>query len=74
MAKKASYISSLPTPEHVVKRNPNYRGPTNCDWMLDNVVNIPITDKITPAQTDRVVKSLVTCLRNYKQYVKELDS
>ena len=36
-------------------------------------MNIPVTDKISASQTDRVIKSLVECLRNYRKYVKDLD-
>ena len=62
-------------PDHVVKRNPAYRGTPNLSWFIEKVCcNIPVTDKVSAAQTDRVVKSLVTCLRNYRQYLNDLDN
>ena len=75
MAKKASYLTIMPIPDHVAKRNPAYRGTPNCNWFIEKVCcNIPVTDKVSAAQTDRVVKSLVTCLRNYRQYLKDLEN
>ena len=73
MSKRVSDSQALPMNQDVLKRNPNYRGSPNVEWFLETAVNIPVTDKISASQTDRVIKSLVECLRNYRKYVKELD-
>ena len=45
----------------------------NFEWFLETTVNVPVTDKISTSQTDRIIKSLIECLRYYRKYVKDLD-
>ena len=58
---------------HVNKRNSEYIGTPNSQWLLDNSVALPVTDYCSQQHMDRMIKMVLRLFRDYNMYIKELE-
>lgn len=58
-AYRSSQIDHVPVPDVAKQRNREYRGTTNCRWVIESTVGLPVHNKMDPKTQDLVVKRTV---------------